>query len=1085
MGHDFSRISHDPWNDYLGVLLQQGRPLTDADWNAFVAEITRRVQAQTLDTFGAAIVPLQTPDAFQIVPYETVFTIGVGRMYVDGLLIENHGTDPRHWEQQLAELRGTEPIVATSQPYYPVMFALPTDKPSLVYVDVFQREVGPLQDPNLVEKALGVDTTVRLQTVWQVRVLEEVSETARCATVLDKNLAWSRLTAPSAGRLTTWTREVPGEPNPCLVPPGGGYKGSENQLYRVEVHNPGALGDASFKWSRDNASVQASIVRVPDETHLVLDSLGRDEVLRFKAGNWIEIIDDWMELVSGNGFMRRIAVEGVDDATRTLTLTEALSLADLPVDPDGNVRGNTHLRIRRWDQSDLVKREDGTEYPDVDPSSGLIRIPNDGTKLLLEDGVMVSFSVTEEGEGFRTGDYWTFAARASDASVEKLEAAPPQGIHHHYAKLAVVVPAEDGSVSIEDCRKFWPPASCCTVVVRPGEDIQAAIDSLPSDGGCVCLKTGQHYIHSTLRIGNQSNVVLQGESLGASITANDDVFVMLDVDGASDVTVERIHFKLIINAPADTLYSMVAIHDSLGVRVMDCVLHYYDEPLAGHAAGVSCFDSDRVEIRGNRFEQCEFGVLSQGESGTLDVLENAMIGSPQQMCTGLFVDNTADFTFQRNVLDEILTGVVALSGTSDAALIADNVIRRQPPHEAPTELPKVDAVAFAIHVARSGSVVRRNTIDVPSLAHGGIRASGDRCEIDDNLLVGGKTSGYGIYVGESKEVEGIAAHHARVRRNICRGGTSISTLGLVEGRVVGNTLEGATEVLASINATECEHTEIAWNKIDGSDVGIAVGRGTHNRIAQNTVTSSRIGMTIVTDGVVQVDGNQIEDIRSVALALSGPDVRLVNNRFSHCAYEAGTFVVFYQATPSTTCSVICESCEILDPGVSPSRDVVAASVFCFVFGQPTKCRVAQCRVSSQQNDKLAPANVVALAIGARRAAEDQQNDSMAFVTGNTFTGLSQVALVTIAPTEDGDLERLTFSNNHCISRDLREAGFVVNLLANRQIVMGNHVTAGAARAINLNQRPTTLVGNVVDGAIAGAVSGTTKPWPPDVYNDMF
>ena len=36
--------------------------------------------------------------------------------------------------------------------------------------------------------------------------------------------------------------------------PVGGYRGLENRLYRVEIHEGGALGVARFKWSRDNGS---------------------------------------------------------------------------------------------------------------------------------------------------------------------------------------------------------------------------------------------------------------------------------------------------------------------------------------------------------------------------------------------------------------------------------------------------------------------------------------------------------------------------------------------------------------------------------------------------------------------------------------------------------------------------------------------------------------------------------------------------------------------------------------------------------------------------------------------------------------
>jgi len=53
-----------------------------------------------------------------------------------------------------------------------------------VYLDVWNREVTPLERPDLVELALGVDTSTRRQTVWQVRILEtsatSTSKTARC-----------------------------------------------------------------------------------------------------------------------------------------------------------------------------------------------------------------------------------------------------------------------------------------------------------------------------------------------------------------------------------------------------------------------------------------------------------------------------------------------------------------------------------------------------------------------------------------------------------------------------------------------------------------------------------------------------------------------------------------------------------------------------------------------------------------------------------------------------------------------------------------------------------------------------------------
>jgi hypothetical protein len=108
MSFDVSRFTFDPSNNFLGVNLQEGRVQLDSDWNEWVSEFSRRVRAENLDTLGASSVPLQTPNAFQIAPD---FSIGQGRMYVDGLLAENHGLPAGLggapvWDPHLAERAG-------------------------------------------------------------------------------------------------------------------------------------------------------------------------------------------------------------------------------------------------------------------------------------------------------------------------------------------------------------------------------------------------------------------------------------------------------------------------------------------------------------------------------------------------------------------------------------------------------------------------------------------------------------------------------------------------------------------------------------------------------------------------------------------------------------------------------------------------------------------------------------------------------------------------------------------------------------------------------------------------------------------
>ena len=112
MTFDTSRSTFDPWNDYSAVVMEQGRVQLDSDWNEWLAEISRRTRAGTLDLVGRAAYPPTTPFAFQITASVTGTTnslsIGRGRMYVDGLLAENHG-DPHAaaWDPALAELSGS------------------------------------------------------------------------------------------------------------------------------------------------------------------------------------------------------------------------------------------------------------------------------------------------------------------------------------------------------------------------------------------------------------------------------------------------------------------------------------------------------------------------------------------------------------------------------------------------------------------------------------------------------------------------------------------------------------------------------------------------------------------------------------------------------------------------------------------------------------------------------------------------------------------------------------------------------------------------------------------------------------------
>ncbi|MCT0200388.1 hypothetical protein KQ313_11945 [Synechococcus sp. CS-1325] len=443
MSFDCSRFRFDPEHDYFGVVMQQGRVQLDADWNEWIAQVARRLQAGTLDALGPAAVPWETPNGFRIQIADGSLTIGPGRLYVDGILAENHGREPRVWNPRLAEREGTGVVAYGTQPYLPNPPELPRSEGlHLVYLDVWRRDLTWLQAPALVEKAVGVDTTGRWQTVWQVKVLEAPG--GGVCVAADPTLSdWTDATRPSAGRLSTDTGPPPVTTNPCQIPPAAGFKGLENQLYRVEIHQGGAPGTATFKWSRDNATVATPVTAILALDRLIVESLGRDDLLRFRAGDWVEVTDDWRELHNLPGELRRILPGGgVDDATRTVRLATPLPESAFPVNAEGQTDPLRHTRLRRWDQDGTVFREDGSPVQDLTlpDSTGEITVPADATRLFLEDGILVDLHLDQASEGgvFKSGDYWVFAARSGDGSVELLDSIPPLGIHHHYAPLALV-----------------------------------------------------------------------------------------------------------------------------------------------------------------------------------------------------------------------------------------------------------------------------------------------------------------------------------------------------------------------------------------------------------------------------------------------------------------------------------------------------------------------------------------------------------------------------------------------------------------------------------------------------------------------
>jgi hypothetical protein len=440
MKGDFSRQIFDPKKHNRSVLMQQGRVQLDADWNEQADINVYHDETRMLDLTGGCGGPLHNA-AFQITPVsgQADFQLSAGRYYVDGILCEN-------------ELKNGIQRTLLDQPDFPPnkvgLIVLKTGV-YVAYLDVWQRHLTAIDDPGIREVALGgPDATTRVKTIWQVKLLF-VGANPLNPNCLSDFTNYNSETAQPTGTLQALQAppKDAGE-NLCIVPPGAGYQGLENQLYRVEIHKGGSLGTATFKWSRENGSVVTTIEKIKGAAITVRD-IGPDGVLGFAQDQWVEIIDDVKELNGERGELRQI--KDVDPAQRIITLkTTATALAS---STDG-VDPKRHPKLRRWDYG-------GT----VDAENALLAA---STALDLEYGVQVKFSTGN----YRTGDYWLIPARtaSADAQSGNIEwplnptdnqplALPPFGIKHHYCRIALLKYNGTQFSLLQDCRSLFPPVT--------------------------------------------------------------------------------------------------------------------------------------------------------------------------------------------------------------------------------------------------------------------------------------------------------------------------------------------------------------------------------------------------------------------------------------------------------------------------------------------------------------------------------------------------------------------------------------------------------------------------------------------------
>ncbi|WP_321930956.1 DUF6519 domain-containing protein [Paraburkholderia guartelaensis] len=512
MKADLTRRSFDPLKHFSRVLMQQGRVQLDADWNEQADILLHLIRQLAVATFGPSGSPDGGFVPSLLAGTTTDLELAPGTCYVDGILceldakpvpvtswsgktivVQRWTVDASGWlagqHVRLSFDAGTSgsapaPLVAAivtadyatltltldtdlstltnvaamrvqhvvtylTQPDLPSPPPLPTTAPFQLYLDVWERLATPLEDPSIRELALnGADTADRTRVVCQVKCMRPDNWDGKtCLTPAQIAIG---VGVTNHGLLRACTTQPQTPTDPCTASPSAGYRGVENQLYRVEINtgsNDPSGNAPSFKWSRDNGSVVFPVLGVAVSgatTTVRLANLGRDERFGLAEGDYVEVQDDASVLNQLPGQM--LQIQSIDTGSLSVVLAGALASS-------AGSQPQLHPLMRRWD------------YQAGDPAQGGLTLGKDGAALIvpgalsegasawltLEDGIQILF---EGGSNvtWRCGDYWLIPARvvtgdviwpqekvvdAQGNSVTNPAALPPDGVTHHYAPLAI------------------------------------------------------------------------------------------------------------------------------------------------------------------------------------------------------------------------------------------------------------------------------------------------------------------------------------------------------------------------------------------------------------------------------------------------------------------------------------------------------------------------------------------------------------------------------------------------------------------------------------------------------------------------
>lgn len=497
------------------VLLQQGRPLLDADINEQAGLVADRSEAIVRHVVGLHGAP-RDEAGFGISAAGAGFMIGAGAIYAEGLPLANPATLSYH--EQFPP--GILPQLSA---------AVPDGQEALVYVEAVLR---PALDPMLADPALdGVETAVRQVAGWAVRVAPLAGiglPRENLIEALDRNAAVDLVPwRGTSGGLDADVDIAGTDPGPCEIAPSAGYLDQLNRLYRVEIQDGGGPGTATFKWTED-ASREAGL-RAAGAGFAIDLPQGRAAEW-FPTGAIVEVIDDARARAGLTG-----PIGAITSATGAALTIGGIAAAAL----------TAGIRIRRW-------------------ASMPAPLPAAGAWTVLSMGVRVRFS----SGNYVTGAAWTIPARTvlgdiawpPYAFADRTETiggtavgfyAPFEGRRYH-APLALVQRSGATFQVTRDLRDLFPPLTdltadkvrfdddvshlgaadvqgaidalvrrggeCCTWHAETSTDLQALVDAIrPRGSGTLCLSTGNFELERPLRITGKGHIRIIGAGPGTKL----------------------------------------------------------------------------------------------------------------------------------------------------------------------------------------------------------------------------------------------------------------------------------------------------------------------------------------------------------------------------------------------------------------------------------------------------------------------------------------------------------------------------------------------------------------------------------------